>query len=309
MPRYVACPSGGMPIQLTLCAVPVFFATSEGQTRRIAERLAAVLRNNGLDSVTYDVADLEHAAIDWTHVSGAILGASLHAGKHQSHAHAFASSQASRLNARPSMFFSVSLAAASQDRAEVEQAQALANGFPAAHDWRPQVIASLAGRLAYTQYGFLKRLIMKRIARKEGAPTDASRDTTSRTGRAWRRWRKSSPVASRRGRRRELKPDAQARSKSMKPFSGMVRTSRTRRRSPTSSPRTAPSSRPSTTGWRSRTHVPLLEAPVTIASNCSPRRGCSRIAAAAFRTCRSTRFAASSRSMQRCAIAPSSSFE
>lgn len=166
----------GMPMQITLCAVPVFFATSEGQTRRIAERFASTLRKDGLDSVTYDVADLEHAIVDWTRVSGSILGASLHGGKHQREAHVFASSQAARLNARPSMFFSVSLAAASEHRNEVEQAQALANAFPAAHGWRPHVIASLAGRLAYTQYGVLKRFIMKRIARKEGAPTDTSRD-------------------------------------------------------------------------------------------------------------------------------------
>ena len=165
-----------MAIQLTLCSVPVFFATSEGQTRRIAERFASVLRKDGLESVTYDVGDLEHAVINWSKVDGVILGASLHAGKHQRQAHGFASSQASRLNALPSMFFSVSLAAASQNRKEVDEAQALANGFVAAHGWQPRTVASLAGRLAYTQYGFVKRFVMTRIARKEGAPTDTSRD-------------------------------------------------------------------------------------------------------------------------------------
>jgi menaquinone-dependent protoporphyrinogen oxidase len=154
----------------------VFFATSEGQTRRIAERFASVLRKNGLDSASYDVCDLERAAIDWTRVEGVILGASLHAGKHQRAAHAFASSQAARLNARPSMFFSVSLAAASQNQEEVRKAQELADAFPAAHGWRPQRIVSLAGRLAYTEYNFFIRFMMKRIAAKEGGPTDTSRD-------------------------------------------------------------------------------------------------------------------------------------
>ena len=165
-----------MSTQVTLSAVPVFFATSEGQTRRIAERFASVLRRDGLDSATYDMADLHDVAIDWSKVRGAILGASLHAGKHQKAAHAFASSHAARLNARPSLFFSVSLAAASQHRDEVREAQALADAFPAKHGWRPKAVASLAGRLAYSQYGFIIRLVMKRIARKEGAPTDTSRD-------------------------------------------------------------------------------------------------------------------------------------
>jgi menaquinone-dependent protoporphyrinogen oxidase len=34
----------------------------------------------------------------------------------------------------------------------------------------------LAGRLAYTQYGILTRLLMTWIARRQGGPTDTSRD-------------------------------------------------------------------------------------------------------------------------------------
>jgi menaquinone-dependent protoporphyrinogen oxidase len=34
----------------------------------------------------------------------------------------------------------------------------------------------VAGRLAYTQYGLLKRFVMRRIALKAGGPTDTSRD-------------------------------------------------------------------------------------------------------------------------------------
>ncbi len=81
-----------------------------------------------------------------------------------------------RLDLRPSAFFSVSLAAASPTPAEREEAAQLASGFPAEAGWNPQKIVSVAGRLAYTQYGFLTRFIMKRIARRRGAPTDTSRD-------------------------------------------------------------------------------------------------------------------------------------
>jgi hypothetical protein len=50
-----------------------------------------------------------------------------------------------------------------------------------------------------------------------------------------------------------------------------------------------------------------LLTPVTIASNTFPMRCSSRIAAAAFRATRSTRFAAFSRSVHCCAMAASSS--
>lgn len=166
----------GMATNITLCAVPVFFATSEGQTQRIAERFAAILRDEGVASATYDVGDLEGAVIDWTSVRGAIVGASIHLGKHQPTAHAFVSTHASRLNRLPSVFFSVSMAAASKNSGEPEKAQEIANAFPAAHGWRPQAVISLAGRLAYSQYNFVIRFVMKRIARKEGGPTDTGRD-------------------------------------------------------------------------------------------------------------------------------------
>ena len=43
--------------------------------------------------------------------------------------------------------------------------------------WRPRKIGRFAGALLYTQYGFFKRWIMRRIARDKGSPdTDTSRD-------------------------------------------------------------------------------------------------------------------------------------
>ncbi len=158
------------------CAVPVFFATSEGQTRRIAERLAAVLHDLGFDSRAIDVAGPDAARLDWTKVQGALVGASLHAGTHQKAADRFVRAHAFDLNAVASAFFSVSLSAASKNQHEVDAAANLARAFPAARGWKPVTIVSVAGRLAYREYGFFIRWVMKRIARKEGAPTDTSRD-------------------------------------------------------------------------------------------------------------------------------------
>jgi len=42
--------------------------------------------------------------------------------------------------------------------------------------WRPGHVLAVAGALAYSQYNFIIRFVMKRIARKAGAPTDTSRD-------------------------------------------------------------------------------------------------------------------------------------
>ena len=159
-----------------ICEVPVFFATSEGQTRRIAKRIASVLHDLGLDSYAIDMAGPEAAKVDWNGVRGALVGASIHVGKHQKAAARFVRTHAANLTRVPSAFFSVSLAAASKNAKEVEAAQNLARAFPPACGWAPARIESVAGRLAYREYGFFIRLVMKRIAKKEGAPTDTSRN-------------------------------------------------------------------------------------------------------------------------------------
>ena len=159
-----------------ICEIPVFFATSEGQTRRIAGRIASVLHDLGFDSCAIDVAGANAANIDWTNVRGALVGASLHAGKHQKVAERFVKAHALDLTSVPSAFFSVSLSAASKNAKEVVAADKIARAFPNACGWRPARIVTVAGRLAYREYGFFIRWVMKRIAKKEGAPTDTSRD-------------------------------------------------------------------------------------------------------------------------------------
>jgi menaquinone-dependent protoporphyrinogen oxidase len=156
--------------------IPIFYATTEGQTRRIAEHLAAAFRQQGFDSGSIDLSSPEAAHVDWTRVRAVLLGASLHGGKHQRQAGAFARAHREALNARQSAFFSVSLSAGSSNRSEVEAVAVLAQSFAAETGWRPSQVVCFPGRLAYTRYGWLKRLVMRRIARKEGGPTDMTRD-------------------------------------------------------------------------------------------------------------------------------------
>jgi menaquinone-dependent protoporphyrinogen oxidase len=156
-------------------SIPVFFATTEGHTKTIAEAIAAVLREEGYDSEALDVTR-HREPFAWLNAVSAVIGGSLHAGQHQRELHAFVAREARHLNARPAAFFSVSLSAASRNQAEVDAAHGLAAAFTRDASWTPRRIACFAGKLAYTQYSFFIRLVMRRIARKEGGPTDTSRD-------------------------------------------------------------------------------------------------------------------------------------
>ena len=156
--------------------VPVFYATTEGHTRRVAECLATVLREHGLDSRAIALTSPEADDVNLEATRAVILAASVHGGEHQPVARAFARRHAAVLSARPSIFVSVSLSIHSTRDGEVAKARRIAHAFPAGAGWTPITVACVAGRLAYTQYGFLKRWVMRRIARQNGGPTDTSRD-------------------------------------------------------------------------------------------------------------------------------------
>jgi menaquinone-dependent protoporphyrinogen oxidase len=155
---------------------PVFYATTDGQTRRIAERLSELLHVRGIDSRAIDVTSADAQEVDWRHVRAVAVGASVHRGRHQPAIDAFVRRHAEELNARPGTFFSVSLRAASPGAADRDAARQVALKFLTETAWRSGQVTILAGRLAYTKYGWLMRWVMKRIARKAGLAIDTSRD-------------------------------------------------------------------------------------------------------------------------------------
>jgi menaquinone-dependent protoporphyrinogen oxidase len=77
-----------------------------------------------------------------------------------------------RLNVAPSAFVSVSGAAAGSP----DQARECVEEFFRQTGWHPAIWATFAGAMAYTQYGPVLRWIMKLISRRQGGPTDTSRD-------------------------------------------------------------------------------------------------------------------------------------
>ena len=108
--------------------IPVFFATTEGHTRRIAETIASVLREQGFQSEAVSMSESD-APYDWSTAVNAVVGASLHRGRHQPCAEKFVLREGRHLNARPAGFFSVSLSAGSRNPTEVAAARDIAARF------------------------------------------------------------------------------------------------------------------------------------------------------------------------------------
>jgi menaquinone-dependent protoporphyrinogen oxidase len=162
----------------------VVYATREGHTRRIAEHVAATMRSHG---DTVDVIDAAHPppGFDISGYGGFVLAASVHMGKHEREMAAFVKANLAALDRVVTAFLSVSLTeAGAEDRSApfdrraraAEQVKATVEAFCHETGLRPSRTWPVAGALLYHQYGFIKRLALKMIARREGGDTDTSRD-------------------------------------------------------------------------------------------------------------------------------------
>ncbi|GAB4509441.1 MAG: hypothetical protein Tsb0026_09680 [Sulfuricaulis sp.] len=152
----------------------ILYATTEGHTARIAERIAQRLWGMGQVVEAYG-ADAIPASVDFTAYDGIILGASVHYGHHPGYLRALLRRQRAAFAARPSAFFSVSLSASGSD-ARSETAQRYLETFLRQVDWHPPQTATFAGALQYSKYGIFKKLVMRLIAHMVGNDTDTTRD-------------------------------------------------------------------------------------------------------------------------------------
>jgi menaquinone-dependent protoporphyrinogen oxidase len=147
--------------------VLVLYATAQGQTRRIAERFAAELGSQDVQVQMLDLAELPEGVSvgDW---DGVAIGVSVHGGNHLKAAAEFARQHRPQLDARPTAFFSVSLAAADEDDEAVAAAREYLDSFVEETGWQPTICASFAGAILYSHYGTFERILMRLIMRRKG---------------------------------------------------------------------------------------------------------------------------------------------
>ncbi len=158
--------------------VLILFATREGQTQKVATRIAAYLDRAGAKPELVNAGD--GAATDRLNLDAfdlLVFGASMHAGGIESELVDFINRNAAQIQAQANSFFLVLLSAATQDPklraswladARARMSAQLKVSFP-----DPEMIA---GALRYSKYPLPLKWVMKRIAKQAGEGTDISRD-------------------------------------------------------------------------------------------------------------------------------------
>ena len=158
-----------------MARILIAYATKEGHTAIIAERLRATLVARGHD-VRLERVGKQPITVS-SETDAVIVGGSIHVGKHLPELAAFAKQNRDRLAALPSALVTVCLAAVDDTPEAVAETDKYVQQFMAETGWQPAHTIAFAGRLAWTQYDFFTRLIMKLITRQHGlTDQDTSRD-------------------------------------------------------------------------------------------------------------------------------------
>lgn len=158
---------------MTKPRVLVAFATTEGQTEKIAHRIAEVLR--GDDTLSVEVYAVDSAPAPKLY-DGVIVGGSIHAGRYGAALYDYVRAYADALNSTPSAFFQVSLTSANPDEEHTAAAHRMVQELLDKTGFDPDLVAMFAGAVAYTKYGWIKHHIMRTIVAAEGGDTDDSHD-------------------------------------------------------------------------------------------------------------------------------------
>lgn len=138
-----------------------------GHTRRICERIRAVLQTHGH---AVEVADLG-GDVDLAAWDAIVIGASIRHGRHDASVIDFIRRHQPLLAAKPSAFFSVSLVARKPTKNRPET-NPYVQAFVAASPWKPRLLGVFGGELDYQRYGAFDRAAIRFIMWLTKGPRD-----------------------------------------------------------------------------------------------------------------------------------------
>lgn len=149
----------------------ILYSTTDGQTRRICERLQRVIERQGHQVTLVDVE--QRPDPDLEPYDKLVIGARIRYGKHSPRVAEFIDRHRKRLEDKPSAFFSVNIVARKPEKNRPET-NPYVRKFLRQVSWRPTEAAVFAGKLDYPKYGFWDRTIIRFIMWMTRGPTDSA---------------------------------------------------------------------------------------------------------------------------------------
>ncbi|MEJ2583893.1 MAG: menaquinone-dependent protoporphyrinogen IX dehydrogenase [Robiginitalea sp.] len=146
----------------------MIYATVDGQTRKICNRLQEVLKKH---DQPVDLMNIEDFDGDLSPYSRVILGASIRYGVHDKQVIELINTRQQELESKRTAFFSVNLVARKPEKSSPETNPYVVKFFKKI-TWKPDVVETFAGMLEYPKYSFFDRNMIRLIMWMTKGPTD-----------------------------------------------------------------------------------------------------------------------------------------
>jgi len=173
-PRDSSAHSCGRDMQL-------FYATRDGQSRRIAERIADRLAERGIAAPPHDLAAALPAPQKLAEARLAAIVVAVRYGRHLPEGEAFLAIYRALRAPPPLVLLSVNLTARKPGK-DTAEGNVYLRKLIARRRLDPALALAIAGRLDYSRYGWLDRQAIRLIMKLTGGPTDLK---TCREYTAW----------------------------------------------------------------------------------------------------------------------------
>jgi menaquinone-dependent protoporphyrinogen oxidase len=154
----------------------IVYGTRDGQTAKIARAIGEEFRKTGRGVDELDAGKIP-SDFDVEAYDGVIAGGGIQAGGYPKALIRFAQGSSQVLSRKPGAFFSVCLGILEKENPKAQsEVRRFVTDFMDKTGWHPEEWRIFAGSLAYTHYGWLKKRVMRWIAKKAGGSTDMTRD-------------------------------------------------------------------------------------------------------------------------------------
>jgi len=149
----------------------IIYSTTDGQTRKICERIVSASNNKDLLKITpIEETEKENLSI----FDSIIIGASIRYGKHNKNVYRFIKENKNILENKSTAFFTVNVVARKSDKNHPDTNPYMKK-FLKETNWRPDKLGVFAGKIDYPKYKFFDKQIIRFIMYITKGPTDISK--------------------------------------------------------------------------------------------------------------------------------------